>query len=750
MGAASEKNTLLIIDDEPINITALVNIFHADYTCFVARSGVEALELAATLTPDVILLDIIMQDMDGYDVLARLKSNLATKDIPIIFVTGLDNDENEVRGLSLGAADYISRAQSPTLIKLRVRNQMRHVNHLRTIHSLNQELQAATRAKSEFLAKMSHEIRTPMNAIIGISEILTRDTSSLDANILEGLNMIYSSADFLLALINDILDLSKIESGGLQISTGEYDLIGLVSDSVQLNMIRIHDKPIEFSLIVDPAIPAYFVGDSRRIKQILNNVLSNAVKYTIEGSIRLEVKVWEIGGDTSLIFVITDTGMSMTKEQADNIFEAYARFHENTNYQIQGTGLGMNIVKSLLDAMNGTIEVVSHLGVGTCVTINIPQNKVNDEIVGRHVADALKQLQFHKISKANRAFVQEAMPYGSVLIVDDTASNLYVATNLLIPYGLKIDTADNGKDAIAYIESGKVYDIIFIDHMMPVIDGMETMKIMRNMGYTQPIVALTANAFSEHVEMFLSSGFDEFLAKPIVTHDLDAMLKRLVRADSQKNPEAAAQARLHHSATPAFPSDSTTDTILIDSVLRDIETAKTYIETLINRTDNFTSPTRLNAEDIRLLTLAVHSLKSVLVVVNETSLSEKARQLEIAAINSEIPLILEEIPSFLDALNQAEIRLRAKLLSTVSDSDTSATDILDSPANKTILSEKLQLIQIACQQYDHDQAETLLNELKKHSWAEKIQLTLSEISTQLLRGNYGDAAITAASCLQDM
>ncbi|MDR2552002.1 MAG: response regulator [Treponema sp.] len=390
---------------------------------------------------------------------------------------------------------------------------------------------AANEAKSKFLATMSHEIRTPMNAILGLSEI-TRRVKGLPEPVYANLEKIRGSGSSLLGIINDILDLSKIESGKLAIAPGDYDLPSLINDVAQINMVRIGSRNIEFILEAAPDLPLRLRGDELRIKQILNNVLSNAFKYTEKGFVRMSVSPGPGANDneTALVFVIADSGQGMKEEDVKKLFDEYSRFNPEANRATEGTGLGMNITQKLMAMMKGTITVESEYGRGSVFTLSIPQGKIGGGLIGEELARNLAGFRFaaqrrHDAAALPRAF----MPYGRVLVVDDLETNLYVASGLMSPYGLAIETAGGGREALEKILAGNAYDIVFMDHMMPGMDGIEATAKIRAAGYAGTIVALTANAISGQEEHFLRNGFDGFISKPIDTRQLDAALRRWVK-----------------------------------------------------------------------------------------------------------------------------------------------------------------------------------------------------------------------------
>jgi PAS domain S-box-containing protein len=355
----------------------------------------------------------------------------------------------------------------------------------------------ASKAKSHFLAAMSHEIRTPMNAIIGISQIeLSKD--DLPEEYAMTLGKIYDSGNNLLGIINDILDMSKIENGKLEINPVNYDTPSLINDTVQLNIVRIGSKPIKFILDADENLPSKMLGDDLRIKQILNNLLSNAIKYTAAGSVKLSINHFIAeNGDLMLRFRVSDTGQGLKPEDQKKLFSEYARFNFSANRKTEGAGIGLSITQNLVKLMDGKIIVESEYGVGSTFEVIVKQEKVDCPPIGKEIADKLREFRFSgKKDFANLQISREIMPYGKILIVDDIESNLYVAKGLMLPYKLTIETALSGFKAIDSVNSGKIYDIIFMDHMMPEMDGIETTQKLREQGYKGVIVALTANAIS--------------------------------------------------------------------------------------------------------------------------------------------------------------------------------------------------------------------------------------------------------------
>ncbi|MCL2801366.1 MAG: ATP-binding protein [Treponema sp.] len=541
-----------------------------------------------------------------------------------------------------------------------------------------EEAEHANRAKSSFLANMSHEIRTPMNAIMGVTDILMQN-EKLPSEIEDGLEMIFASSEMLLGIINDILDFSKIEAGKLDIIPAPYQVASMINDAVHLNMMRIGNRPIQFELKIDESIPAELIGDELRIKQILNNALSNAFKYTDSGKVTMSIsaKSDRGGKNTTLVFCIQDTGHGMTNEQLKRLFEEYSRFSENTKRTIEGTGLGFSIMQRLVNLMNGSINVESEPDRGTSVTVQLPQIIAEGSaMLGQDIIDNLRRFQINNIvHKRNIRFKREPMPYGRVLIVDDTETNLFVAERLMRLYKLQIETAVNGREAVDKITNGNTYDIIFMDHMMPEMDGIEATKKIREWEAEQnakiksksftadesmespketqsnngkphmrtPIVALTANAVVGQADVFLKNGFDAFISKPLDINQLDITLNKMIR--DKQPPEVIEAARREQAAEQDIPAEQTdTEPLLLESFIRDAQKAVTLLKELIK------DSAYKNNDNLQKYITCVHGMGSSLLAVNEKELSGKARRLEQAGRDKDFDLISASSPELINDL----------------------------------------------------------------------------------------------------
>ena len=389
------------------------------------------------------------------------------------------------------------------------------VTKLNELHDAQVALEVAERAneaKSRFLSNMSHEIRTPINAVLGMNEMILRESE--DKQILTYASNIQSSGKTLLFLINDILDMSKIESGKMEIIPVEYELSAVIMDLWNVIYFRANEKDLKLSVQLDETLPSVLYGDDVRIKQIVTNLLTNAVKYTPKGSVEL-ILAGEYQDEDNILLKISvkDTGMGIRKGDMGKLFESFQRLDEEKNRNIEGTGLGMNITMSLLKMMGGDMKVESEYQKGSTFQVMIPQKIVSDVPVGSFHA-----IQERNAAQSGRKKGSFTAPQASVLVVDDNAMNLTVFKALLKRTKLQVTTADSGRQCLEYIQKEK-FHIIFMDHMMPEMDGIETLHEMKKMSEHKnkdtPVIALTANAVAGAREQYLSEGFSDFLTKPI-------------------------------------------------------------------------------------------------------------------------------------------------------------------------------------------------------------------------------------------
>ncbi|RKI83158.1 response regulator [bacterium 0.1xD8-71] len=390
---------------------------------------------------------------------------------------------------------------------------------LQQMQTLKVNAEKANMAKSEFLARMSHEIRTPISAVLGMNEMVLRE--SKDTEIKKYSMDIKSSAQALLGIINDILDFSKIESGKLEIIPAEYELNSMLNDLFNMFSLRTQEKGLKFDVIVDPKLPSKLYGDDIRIRQVLSNFLSNAVKYTEKGTVTLELAGRTEEDNVILHFTVKDTGIGIKQENMSKLFLAFERFDEEKNRNIEGTGLGMNISAQLLKLMGADLKVESVYGKGSSFSFDLRQRILEEEPIGSFQERARKAAREHVYQASFTA------PEGEILLVDDNRVNRKVFCGLLKQTKVKIKDVGSGKECLEEVAK-KHYDMIFLDHMMPEMDGMETMSRMKQLQDNQcmdtPVVMLTANAIMGAREHYLAEGFDDFLAKPIVQDKLEKIM----------------------------------------------------------------------------------------------------------------------------------------------------------------------------------------------------------------------------------
>ena len=400
-----------------------------------------------------------------------------------------------------------------------------------------EEALAASRAKSAFLANMSHEIRTPINAVLGMDEMILRECG--DKTILNYASNIKMAGASLLSIVNDILDFSKVESGKMELLPDDYDTPSLIVDLVNMIRGRAESKGLDFVLSSDPGLPRILYGDSVRIKQCALNVLTNAVKYTKEGSVSFSIGYEKIDEMYILLKVsVRDTGSGIKKEDMDKLFSPFERIEEGKNKTVEGTGLGMSIVVKLLAMMGSSLKVESEYGKGSCFSFAVKQ-----EVVDWSPAGDIEGAYRKSVERIEAYTEKLYAPRARLLFVDDTEMNLEVIRGLLKKTGMKIDTATGGREALRLVKKN-AYDIIFLDHRMPEMDGVETLHAMQslkgNLSAGKPCVALTANALSGVRKTYLYEGFDDYLSKPVNPDRLEELIRHFLPEDSLEDPPDAA------------------------------------------------------------------------------------------------------------------------------------------------------------------------------------------------------------------
>ena len=490
------------------------------------------------------------------------------------------------------------------------------------------EADQANAAKSAFLANMSHEIRTPINAVIGMNEMILRESKEVDT--IKYAQNAAAASESLLSLINDILDFSKIESGKMELVEETYKLDELIKNLVTMIQTRAENKGLTFNVNVDENIPNELFGDSVRIRQVAVNFLTNAVKYTQVGNVWLNVEYKVQDNDTiNLTFAVKDTGIGIHEEDKNKLFKDFERFDSKKNKNIEGTGLGLAITNKLVQMMKGKIDVESVYGEGSTFTVTLPQKVMGTGKVGSFAEklSSTKKQEAYKVS-----FIA---PEAEVLVVDDNEMNLLVATSLLKATQIQVDTAISGMEALKKLEVKK-YDVIFLDQMMPSLDGIETLKLAKEMpnnkSIDSPVIALTANAISGAKEMFLREGFNDYLSKPINAVELEKMLMEYLPIE-----------KLHASDSTEKVENTSTSKEKMSYEHLNIELGLSYSAGMEDMYKNILTmfcnlkdekQEKMNEafdnEDWQNYTILVHALKSTSLSVGGEKISSLAKELEIA------------------------------------------------------------------------------------------------------------------------
>ncbi len=392
---------------------------------------------------------------------------------------------------------------------------------------------AANNAKSNFLANMSHEIRTPMNAIIGMDEIILRETT--DNSIRKHALDIRSAGKTLLSIINDILDLSKIESGKMEIIPVKYDSSSVFTDIVNMTMKRANDKGLVYEMNVDGDIPATLYGDEIRVRQIMLNIINNAIKYTEEGKVSVDAS-YDMDRE-KLIIRVSDSGIGIREEDQQKLFDSFSRLEETRNRNIEGTGLGLNITKQLVDMMDGEIDVSSRYGSGTVFTVSIVQKCIDPSPIG-DFGRSIEKAAVENESKRSKLYAPDAR----ILIVDDNEMNHEVITGLISDTRIQVTNAMSGPECLEYLRESS-FDMIFLDQMMPGMSGTSTLKVVKdeNLAENVPVIALTADAIVGARDMYLREGFTDYLSKPIMYEELEAILFKYLPEDKIDTDEHLGQ-----------------------------------------------------------------------------------------------------------------------------------------------------------------------------------------------------------------
>ncbi len=528
MKKRQKEEIVLLVEDNPASIGMVNTALEAEgYLVSVATTGEKALERAERTLPDLILLDILLPGIDGYETCRRLKGSEKTKEIPILFMSGLTESFDKVKGFDLGAVDYITKPIDTSELLARIRTHLSIQRMQDELRAAKELAESANRTKSRFLAHMSHELRSPLQGILGFSELI-QTYPDLTPQIKKDIRAISNSGNHLLKLINDLLEMAKIDAGRTTLDMEDFNLHATVRFVQEMFRATARKNGLELKTRISPDVPKAVHSDPFKIRQILINLLSNAVKFTKNGQILLEVDPFEeesrMFQDPSqspdtipLIFKITDTGQGIAQEEMEILFEPF----QQTKYGRKnggGTGLGLAICRSFVRLMGGEIRVESEIGKGTTFTIILPLglSKITE-------APAIKKVQ--PASSKGMAI------FGSrILIVDDDTSTRMILRKFIEQEPYSIEEAKNGMEALARYKAFQP-DLIWMDLTMPEFGGLQVVKEIRSLEKLEklkrvPAIAISASGFKEQKDEAISSGYDDFLEKPFRKENVLALTQK--------------------------------------------------------------------------------------------------------------------------------------------------------------------------------------------------------------------------------
>lgn len=515
---AEKPVKLIIVDDNALNLERLKLLLHdQNYDLTTITDGRQALKLASKEYFDLMLLDVIMPGMDGFEVCQKMKTNSKTAQIPVIFLTGQTDPESIQKGFKAGAVDYVAKPFNKTELIARVKSHIELRRSREELEIAKQAAEDALKYKSEFLANMSHEIRTPINGIIGMSEFL--DNTNLDPKQAEYVRIVRSSANSLLNLINDILDFSKLEAGKIELEKLDFDFYEHIEDTVKSMEFKAKEKGLQLTHTIFPDVPRALNGDPTRLRQVLLNLISNALKFTEKGSVNIKVTLLEKFDKASLIKIeVIDTGIGINEEGMQRLFKSFSQVDASTTRNYGGTGLGLVISKSLSEMMGGKISVESKVNEGSNFWFTIKMGNSDIKLVEK-MRSAEAETKDHPMRELN------------ILLAEDNLVNQKVASLHLEKLGHTVVLANNGINAFETFKSGN-FDLIFMDVQMPEADGYEATGLIRNYEKQQapetriPIIAMTANAMKGDKEKCINAGMDDYISKPFTAKALMEILSK--------------------------------------------------------------------------------------------------------------------------------------------------------------------------------------------------------------------------------
>lgn len=600
------------------------------------------------------------------------------------------------------------------------------------------EALAANAAKGKFLAHMSHEIRTPINAVLGMDTMILRETK--DMQIKEYALDIQNAGQSLLSLINDILDFSKIESEKLEIIPVEYDMSSLIHDISNMIKSKAEAKKLELIIHVDEALPSKLLGDDVRIRQVLVNLLNNAVKYTQSGSVTLGISGRVDGRKAILDCSVSDTGIGIKEEDIQKLFKEFERIEEKRNRNIEGTGLGINITTQLLLLMGSRLQVESEYGKGSRFYFTLEQQIIDSTPIGNLEERIRKQSKEYIYTSTFTA------PEADVLVVDDNLINLKVFVNLLKRTRLNVDVADRGREGLKLIEK-KHYDLIFLDHMMPEMDGIETLHHMKSMETSlcgdTPVVALTANAITGAKEMYLAEGFDAFLPKPINPVKLEQLILKMLPRDllhfdteEEENSETVKEDVQSSAAVElnlpmvegidwSYGLMHLTEPELLMNMVSDFYK---IIDLEADKLDGFYERVHSDSDMVAQYRIKVHSMKSTANLIGATVIGGMAKFLEDAARREELAVLDTLHPIFIKEWRSYKEKLTECIQMIRKDNDESEKK---EPVDKEEIFSVLKLLKEASEEMDIDAMDANMEKLQSYQYSDEMQNRMDKLSAMV-------------------
>ncbi len=513
-----ERATVLIVDDDPLSIEVLAEALDGEYDIRFATSGEQALQILDAENaadgaglPELVLLDMMLPDTDGYMLYARIKSRAATRELPVIFVTSMTDQGSEAKGLEMGAADYITKPVSPPIVRARVHNHIELARSRAELVASRNDALAAARAKSAFLATMSLEIRTPLNGVIGMTGLLQGTT--LDNDQRDMVDTIRLSGDALLTLINDVLDFSKIESGKMEFESEPVILRQMIEDACEILASKAREKNIELVYLIGAGVPTRIFGDVTRIRQIILNLVSNAVKFTERGEVYTEIRVPDemAGADNCLLeFRVRDSGIGISPERSAALFEPFIQADSSTTRNYGGTGLGLAISKRLVELMGGAMRVDSALGKGSTFSFTLPARRAPNP--DPHLAPVARTGL-----RGRRA-----------LIVDDNPTNLCILQHQLEDWVVGVTAVESGAAALGLLQTERRFDLAILDMHMPNMDGAALASNIRSHATHGALPLILLSSVYLSATESAASLFRQRLMKPVRQSQLyDAVMNAL-------------------------------------------------------------------------------------------------------------------------------------------------------------------------------------------------------------------------------